>query len=281
MVLNPSDLFAAFYFVLIVACALGVAACIVVMLRAHRESQIAPFSFQRDAARMRFRRAGFLAVFLVVLSIVIWGTGRAAGPTIRGVATDFARDMVTDFAARFIPPPTATPTTTPSPTPAPPSPTPVPTQTPSPTLTATPVPPTVTPSPSPSPTATTVRILGPFAEVPTPVVTDEEPAIGAFVFSREITEGGEPIKSQVRFNAGPGPIHAVFRFANMRNGMAWSHAWYRDGQEIIRGEDTWQWGTDGRAWLYFNPVGGFSPGTYELRFYVEGELRQSGGFVVE
>lgn len=273
MVLNLPDLFAALHLVLIVACWLGVLICLVVMLRAHRERQIAPFSFQRDAARMRFQRAGLLAIFLVALSLVIWGAGRAAGPTVRGVATD--------FAARFIVRPTPTPTITPSPTPVPPSPTPVPTQTPTPTLTATPVPPTLTPSPSPSPTPTTVRILGPFAEVPTPVVTGDVPAVGDFVFSREITDSGEPIESQVRFSAGPGPIHAVFRFANMRNGISWSHAWLRDGQELIRGEDTWQWGVDGRAWLFFNPVGGFSPGTYELHLYVEGELRQSGGFVVE
>lgn len=275
MVFNLPDLFAAFYLVLIIACWLGVLVCIVIMLRALRERQIAPFSFQRDAARMRFRRASLWAIFLVALSLVIWGAGRTAEPV--------ARDMVTRFAARFMPSPTPTPTATPSPTPVPPSPTMAPTQTPSPTPTLTPVPPTVTPSPlpSPSPTATTVRILGPFAAVPTPVVTDEEPAVGAFVFSREITDSGEPIESQVRFSAGPGPIHAVFRFANFQNGMAWSHVWYRDSQEVARGDDTWQWGAGGRAWLFFNPVGGFSPGTYELRLYVEGELRQSGGFVVE
>lgn len=265
MVLEPPDLFAALYWVLIAACWLGVAICILVMIQAYRDRQIAPFSFQRDAARLRFLRTGFLAVFLIILSLIIWGVGRTAGPAV----------------ARLFVRPTPTPTVTLSPTPVPPTVTPVPTATSTPMPTMTPVPPTFTPSPSPSPTPTTVRILGPFAEVPTPVVTGEEPAIGAFVFSREITEGGEPIQPAVRFSAGPGPIHAVFRYANMRAGMSWSHAWYRDGQEIVRGDDTWKLRTEGIAWLFFNPAGGFTPGTYELRLYVEGELRQSGGFVVE
>ncbi len=273
MSFNLPDLFTALYLLLVAACWVGVLICVVIMLRALREIRIAPFSFQRDAARLRFRRAGFLAIALVILSLVTWGVGQVAGPTVRGLTANLAARLVR---------PTSTPIPTATFTPIPPSPTPPPTATASPTATATPVPsPTLTPSPSPSPTATTVPILGPFPEVPTPVVTDEEPAIGAFVFSREITEAGEPIKSEVRFKAGPGPIYAVFRYVNMRNGMAWSHAWYRDGEEIARGEDIWGWGAAGRAWLFLNPVEGFAPGIYELRFYAEGELRQRGGFVVE
>jgi hypothetical protein len=63
----------------------------------------------------------------------------------------------------------------------------------------------------------------------------------------------------------------------MRNGLDWTQVWYFNDIEFSRGEDSWEWGSTDRSYIFTKLVG---PGDYRLELYVNDDLLTSGEFTV-
>jgi hypothetical protein len=119
----------------------------------------------------------------------------------------------------------------------------------------------------------------------TPVVGKVTPradaAISSLVLSQTIGPNNRPRDPSTVFYASENYIYAFFEYHNMSNGVAWSHRWTR-GDESIGGESgLWSWGSDGRAYVYFAPLHGYTPGRYEVRIYIGDHLATSATFEVK
>jgi hypothetical protein len=103
---------------------------------------------------------------------------------------------------------------------------------------------------------------------------------GEIVFSRDISADNQPLEAGTVFAAGSEPVYVFFEYRGLSNGVLWTQAWYREGEEMWRDTGPWQWGSRGRAWFFYTPPSGYTPGNYEVRLYIGDELQQTGMFIV-
>lgn len=101
------------------------------------------------------------------------------------------------------------------------------------------------------------------------------------IFSTEINDDYDPVSPRRTFVEGFYTIYATFDYVGMADGMAWSWVWRRDGEIVNGGNELWQYADDGPGWIYYEPPEGFSPGEYTLEVWVNGELFQQAGLVIE
>jgi hypothetical protein len=132
---------------------------------------------------------------------------------------------------------------------------------------------TGTVEPSPTPTATDTPVFS-------TVTPDPDTTVESIVFALAATSDNKPKNPLRVFPPGDDQIYAFFEYHEMKNGVAWRHVWYKESEELASEGGLWEWGTDGRAYVFFSPVGGFKPGRYMVQIYIGGELRRSGTFVV-
>jgi hypothetical protein len=129
--------------------------------------------------------------------------------------------------------------------------------------------PTTTPRPTRTPAATW-----------TPVSL--EPAIGPIMFAISVTETNQPVDASTSFPSEIEEIHAVFSYEGMSESDTWERYWYQDGEEVASGTETWDAGESGTFDLSL--TGGGEPlglGEWTLEIHVNGELAQTGEFVIE
>jgi hypothetical protein len=110
-----------------------------------------------------------------------------------------------------------------------------------------------------------------------------EPTFGPITFARDSTEENDPIDPTTTFPGGTKEVHAIFDYEGMSSDVEWSRTWYRDGKESLAKTQGWT-GRERGTWSlrYFYSDGEpLEPGGYELRLYIQGELVQSGRFVIQ
>jgi hypothetical protein len=107
-------------------------------------------------------------------------------------------------------------------------------------------------------------------------------AFGSIQFSEGITDEITPINPSARFKDDIVEVYAVFPYFNFTDGQAWSREWVYDGEVQVYKDLTWDEGTDGLTYTFFYFGGNepFSPGTYTLNLYIEGQLARSASFEV-
>ena len=132
---------------------------------------------------------------------------------------------------------------------------------------------TDTATPSPTPTATDTPVFS-------TVTPDPDTAVESIVFSRAVTSDNKPKNPARVFPPGDDYIYAFFEYHEIKDGVAWRHVWFKESEELASEGGLWDWGSDGRAHVFFSPVGGFTPGRYMVQIYIGGELGRSGTFVV-
>lgn len=128
---------------------------------------------------------------------------------------------------------------------------------------------TVTPKPS--------RILS-----TTPTPASQEPTIGPITFATAITEDDQPIDAGTSFPGDIEEIHALFSYEGLSDSDTWERLWYQNDEEVGSGSGTWDAGESGTFDLSL--TGGGEPlgaGTWKLELYINGELAQTGNFVIE
>lgn len=161
--------------------------------------------------------------------------------------------------------------------------------------------PTKTPKPTPEPTATEVApepsatkgIAGgiqlPTAtpttvqiSTATPTAVSLEPAIGPITFATGVTDDSQPVGAGITFPGDIEEIHAIFSYEGMSESDTWERYWYQDEEEAGVGSGPWDAGESGTFDLSL--TGGGEPlgaGIWELEIYVNGELAQSGTFIIQ
>lgn len=169
--------------------------------------------------------------------------------------------------------------------------TPVPTPTPRPTLTPTVTPtrrPTATPPFIPTSTPAIPLPESALSPLPSAVPAGEDARIAVITLAADLDDSGEPVDPGAEFPPGEHRVCLFFTYEGMKNGVVTTFAWYKDEEFIDFCSDTWLWGlVEGRDWgergqssYYCNPPGGWEPGTYEIRVFIETRLQGIAQFVI-
>jgi hypothetical protein len=189
-----------------------------------------------------------------------------------------AVNSLTDTTESLLPTPTNSPTPEPSATftltPLPPTATP----------THTPVPPTATPTatptvtPTPSPTVTPTPVGG----IVIPASTPRTPApsgarMGPIQFAEDVTEKLEAVNPGDLFPDGIAAVYAIYPFSGIPKGVDFKTVWYKNGVEVARDEEEWQYGERARSFSFLVPRG---EGLYKLELYVNDTVMASDLFEV-
>ena len=166
------------------------------------------------------------------------------------------------------------------------------------TATSRPTPiPTITPTRRPTATppfipTSTPAILPPesaLSLLPSAVPAGEDAHIAIITLATEQDASGQPVDPGVEFPPGDHRLYLFFTYEGMHNGTMTTFAWYKDGQLIEFCSDTWLWGlVEGREWgesgrthYLCKPPGGWVPGTYEIRVFIETRLQGIAQFVIK
>lgn len=224
------------------------------------------YYFEREEGRRRARNLGYLLVLLLLLLLGV----RIATPWLNPLLSNLARRLTWEpLGPRPTGPPPPTPVALPSPPTSPPS----------------EGPPTASPAfPPPAPSLTATATPQPAATstpTPSPRPTVQGEHFQLLALARGITEDKQPVDVGTAFPLDDRPVYAFFAYRDMRNGMRWTQEWRRGDEVLAEEEAPWEWGSAGRAWVYFVPPFGWTVGTYEVRLSVEGRLEISAEFTLE
>ncbi|MGB9870960.1 MAG: hypothetical protein ACPLYD_04800 [Anaerolineae bacterium] len=234
-----------------------------------RHARTASYYFMREAARRSGVRWFLLAVAALILGgstfYIYWPSRATMRPPV-GVTMTVSAVAGSPTAAV---PPSPTATRTPSPSPSP-----------------TPLPPTATPSPTPTPfypMPDTAR-----SPLPGAVPARPEARIAVETFALGV-ENGRPVQPGSEFPAGDFRVYAFIRYEGMNRGATWTYGWYREG-EYLDGNTCLWWtrlpdcpymvGENGLTFLYYRRPGGYDPGTYEVRIWIEDRFQGAYRFVI-
>jgi hypothetical protein len=167
--------------------------------------------------------------------------------------------------------------------------------TPAPTLVATA---TTTPRPTRAPTTTPTRrptATPPFIPTSTPAIPLPEPAltplpsavpsgedarITIVTLAAGLDDDGQPVDPGDEFPPGDHRVYLFISYQGMINGTAWTFATCREGEYLDSSTQLWEWGEEGRTCLYYEPAGGYEPGVYEMRVFIEERLQGVAQFVI-
>ena len=144
-----------------------------------------------------------------------------------------------------------------------------------------PLPPTATVVPTAEATATPLPTAEPTV-TPLPTATPA-PGFGPISFSTEVDPATlECIAPTTVFPVGVTKVCACFEYWGMREDMEWPETWYFDGVEVSS-ETRKAEGSSVSATncAFYSSGRALAAGNYELRLYFEGQLAQSGTFVIQ
>ncbi len=255
--------------------AVAVAVLLIVAVNSLRRARTGSYYVVREEARSRGLR--LLGIALVLIPVTL-GLGAAA-----------------NSLARATPPVTATATRRPTAVVVQPSPSPPPGQTPHTAIpelpTETPTPrPTATPLPVPTATASPTRI--PPTDLPPTLLTPLPSAVPAAENAGfgPIQFGSGYVNFQLTGVADVFPldtpiIHATFLVRNLNRNATWTAAWYLEGKYVAGDPLLWTASPNTVGHVYcgapcYGSSGGYKPGKWELRLYIEDRLLQKATFTI-
>ena len=249
-----------------VAYALLIASAILVGLAIPQlnKARRAPIYAMRRSARERATRWALAALVLQALAVVLL------------ILTSYLATVVSAVTA-----PTATATGAPTYTAAP-SPTRTPTVTPT-------RPPTATPPFIPTPTPAVPLPESLLNPLPSAVPAGENARIAVITLAAEQDADGQPVAPGSEFPPGDHRVVLFFTYEGLADGVTTTFAWYKNGEFLDFCSDTWLWGLvegrargeRGRASYPCELPGGWTPGGYEVRVFIETRLQGIAQFVVE
>ena len=111
------------------------------------------------------------------------------------------------------------------------------------------------------------------------------PAFGDVTIALGVQPDGTPILTAQdnRFDWNTKVVYAIFDYVGMRDGLRWTSAWMRNGQQVTRKEYLWNVetdGTEGTRWVaYHDEAGRTLPGgTYSVTLYIENIAQSTAEF---
>jgi hypothetical protein len=102
------------------------------------------------------------------------------------------------------------------------------------------------------------------------------------VLARGISEDHLPVSTGDSFSASVRPVYLFFDYRGIKPGTRWGHVWIWGDQQIDRSITTWpdDWGTAGKAWVFYTPEGGYQPGPYEVHLLVNDQVIATASFMM-
>jgi hypothetical protein len=240
---------------LLIAFAFSVGQIIFCLIRARR----APFYAAREMAFRRARRwllaallESVLAIdLLIVLPRLADGLARPEAPVLDTPAPTLAATIT------CIPHVTCTPTTTPT------------------------RPPTATPPFIPTPTSGAPLPESALTPLPSAAPAGADAHITVITLAADRDAEGQPVDPGAEFLPGDHRVYLFITYKGMANGVAWTLAVYREGEFLNSSTQLWEWGAEGRTYLYYKPPGGYEPGVYEMRVFIAERLQGIAQFVIK
>jgi len=167
----------------------------------------------------------------------------------------------------------------------------IPTPTLTATVTSTPRPtrtPTVTPTRRPTATPPLIPTLTPavappdvaLTPLPSAVPAGEDAHITFITLAADRDASGQPVDMGTEFPPGDHRVYLFISYDGLVNGVTWTLAIYREGKFLDETTQLWEWGKQGRTYLYYKPPGGYEPGVYEMRVFIETRLQGIAQFVI-
>jgi hypothetical protein len=102
------------------------------------------------------------------------------------------------------------------------------------------------------------------------------------ITARGISDDYQAVLPGREFQAGDAPVYLFFDYLDVPPGTRWGHVWFWGDQQMDRSINTWpdEWGSAGRAWVFYTPEGGYQPGPYEVRLLINDQVVASASFVM-
>lgn len=104
--------------------------------------------------------------------------------------------------------------------------------------------------------------------------------ISVITLAADRDDSGQPVDPVAEFPPGDHRVYLFISYENMANGVAWTFAIYGEGELLDSSTQLWEWGSQGRTYLYYKPPGGYEPGEYEMRVFIEERLQGVAQFVI-
>ena len=251
----------------IIARVLGVVTVIVLLVVAIislRQARSGAYYVVREEARKRGLRSILIAALVIPATV---GLGAYVDYlAIQPVSSASATETPTATATRVRPTLTLTPE--------------LPSSTPLPRPTATPLPiPTATPSATHIPPTDLPPTL--LTAVPSAVPAAENASFGPIQLgSGYLRENSQITGISNMFPLDTPVIHATFLVRNVNRNAVWTAAWYRDGKYVAGDPLLWTDLPNIVGHAFFGQPGGFRPGKWELRLYIEDRLQGKATFTI-
>lgn len=93
-------------------------------------------------------------------------------------------------------------------------------------------------------------------------------------------KNGQPVDPGVEFPPGDHRVYLFFEYRGMARNVVWTYGWYKDGTYLDGATRLWVLNSRGVNYLYFKPPGGYEPGVYEVRIWIEGRFQGSRQFLI-
>lgn len=232
----------------------------------------------RETARRRATRWLIGSLVSLALGLVLCTLPHYLSARLQATATPFVSQPPTPSPA-----PPLSPETPPETLPPPATATQTPVRTATPTRRATATPPFI-PTPTP-PFPLPETALTP---LPSAIPAGAEARITIVTFARG-EDGGRPVEPGSEFPSDDERVYAFIEYEGMDRGVTWTYGWYAEGDYLEGNTCLWGIATDecprifgrtGGNYLFFRPPGGYDPGTYEVRIWIEGRFQTSEQFII-
>jgi len=106
------------------------------------------------------------------------------------------------------------------------------------------------------------------------------PTFSNLVFSSRVTRDSRPINPAAVLPSGGKEVFATFEYDGMRNGMAVTQVWAKDGETIASEQTKWKDGPRGRKTLHVGNPNGLPDGQYHLVIGVGGQVVVEGEVIL-
>jgi len=244
--------------------AVVVVVLLIIAVKNLRQARTGAYYVQREEARSRGLR--LLGVTLLS-ALVLFGLA-ALSDFLGARPANVAKATVTPNPTPTVVTPEPTATSTPE--------EPTGTLVPRPTATQLPV-----PTATPSPTRIPPTDLPPTLLTPVPLA---EPAAENANFG-PVQFGAGYVNFQLTGVTNIFPldvpiVHATFLVRNLNRNAVWAAAWYRDGKYVAGDPLVWTALPNTIGHVFYGPPGGYKPGKWELRLYIEDRLQQKAAFTI-
>ncbi len=130
---------------------------------------------------------------------------------------------------------------------------------------------------TPVPRTPTVQV-SPTVSVPLPGAS-----FSNLIVAAGIDANNWPVSPGTTFSAVRRPLYVFFEYRNMSPQLSWGYVWLRENQELNRVEENWpaNWGSTGRAWIYYTPEATYLPGTYQVQLLLNGQVVATTTFTIK